>query len=215
MRGRRGSVALLAAGILAGTVACGSGNAAVFHPVGSMPPAPVQAPLPDPGGQHLGSFRFPSDVSIDFTAPPPASAVQRAVIAGYQDYVLSLWAAVLTHGKNTTYLRHAGGNAAGFVRREVKRYASPGVTVKGAISYSNTKITGVYFGTGADVLSCVDATEFHQVNAQTGATEGPALPSRLTRYLENVAEGRNSDGTWSVTRLAIYPATSTQGAMCR
>jgi hypothetical protein len=53
------------------------------------------------------------------------------------------------------------------------------------------------------------------VNAQTGATEGPALPSRLTRYLENVAEGRNSDGTWSVTRLAVYPATSTQGAMCR
>ena len=44
---------------------------------------------------------------------------------------------------------------------------------------------------------------------------GPALPARLTRYLENVAEGRNSDGTWSVTRLAIYPATSTQGAMCR
>ena len=215
MRGRRGSAALLAAGILAGAVACGSGNAAVFHPGGSVSSAPVQAPLPGSGGQHLGSFRFPSDVSIDFTAPPPASAVQRAVIAGYQDYVLSLWAAVLTHGKNTTYLRHAGGNAAGFVRHEAARYTSPGVTVKGTISYTGTKITGVYFGTGADVLSCVDASAFHQVNAQTGATEGPALPARLTRYLENVAEGRNSDGTWSVTRLAVYPATSTKGAMCR
>jgi hypothetical protein len=215
MRGRHGSAALLAAGIFAGVVACGSGNAAVFHPAGAMSQAPVQAPLPGPGGQRLGSFRFPSDVSIDFSAPPPASAVQRAVITGYQDYVLSLWAAVLTHGKNSAYLRHAGGNAAGFVRREAKRYASPGVTVKGTISYTDTKITGVYFGTGADVLSCVDASEFHQVNAQTGAAEGPALPARLTRYLENVAEGRNSDGTWSVTRLAIYPATSTQGAMCR
>ena len=215
MRGRRGSAALLAAGILAGTVACGSGSAAAFHPGGSVSPEPVQAALPDAGGQHLGSFRFPSDVSIDFSTPPPASAVQRAVIVGYQDYVLSLWAAVLTHGKNTTYLRHAGGNAAGFVRREAKRYTSQGMTVKGTISYRNTKITGVYFSTGADVLSCVDASEFHQVNAQTGATEGPALPARLTRYLENVAEGRNSDGTWSVTRLAVYPATSTQRAMCR
>ena len=149
------------------------------------------------------------------TGPPPASAVQRAVVTGYQDYVLSLWAAVLTHGKNTTYLRHAGGNAAKFVRHQTARYASPGVTVKGTISYTNTKINGVYFGTGADVLSCVNASEFHQVNAQTGATVGPALPARMTRYLENVAEGRNSDGTWSVTRLAIYPATSTQGAMCR
>lgn len=215
MRGRRSLAVLSAAGIVAGAVACGSGNAAVFHPVGAVSPAPVQAPLPGPGGQHLGSFRFPSDVSIDFADPPPASAVQRAVIAGYQDYVLSLWAAVLTHGKNTTYLRHAGGNAAGFVRREAARYASAAVTVKGTISYTGTKISGVYFGTGADVLSCVDASAFHQVNAQTGATEGPALPARLTRYLENVSEGRNSDGTWSVTRLAVYPATSTQGAMCR
>src|SRR5438128_10002412 len=99
MRGRRGSVALLAAGILAGGVARGSGNAAVFHPGGAVSSAPVRAPLPGPAGQHLGSFRFPSDVSIDFSAPPPASAVQRAVITGYQDYVLSLWAAVLTHGK--------------------------------------------------------------------------------------------------------------------
>ena len=122
---------------------------------------------------------------------------------------------MLTHGKNTTYLRHAGGNAAGFVRREAARYASGAVTVKGTISYTGTKISGVYFGTGADVLSCVDASAFHQVNAQTGATEGPALRARLTRYLENVAEGRNSDGTWSVTRLAVYPATSTKGAMCR
>lgn len=215
MRGRRGSATLLAAGILAGAVACGSGNAAVFHPGGSLSPAPAQTALPGAGGQHLGSFQFPSDVSIDFTAPAPASAVNRAVIAGYQDYVLALWAAVLTHGKNTTYLRHAGGNAAGFVRREAARYASPGVTVKGTISYTDTKITGVYFRTGADVLSCVDASEFHQVNAQTGATQGPALPARLTRYLENVAEGRNSDGTWSVTRLAVYPATTTKGAMCR
>jgi hypothetical protein len=215
MRGRRSLAVLSAAGTLAGAVACGSGNAAVFQPAGSVSPAPVQAPLPGPGGQRLGSFRFPSDVSIDFTAPAPASAVQRAVIAGYQDYVLSLWAAVLTHGKNTTYLRHAGGNAVGFVRREAARYASAAVTVKGTISYTGTRISGVYFGTGADVLSCVDASAFHQVNAQTGATEGPALPARLTRYLENVAEGRNSDGTWSVTRLAIYPATSTEGAMCR
>ena len=40
-------------------------------------------------------------------------------------------------------------------------------------------------------------------------------PHRLARYLENVAEGKRSDGTWFVSRLAVYPAASTQGAMCR
>ena len=83
-------------------------------------------------------------------------------MAGYQGYVLSLWAAVLTHGKNTGYLQRAAGSAAGFVRREAARYRSPGVTVKGTISYNDTRIAGIYFGTGADVLSCVDASAFHQ-----------------------------------------------------
>ena len=205
-------VALFAVAIVAGVAACGNRSATVFHPAGSLSSTRLQSSLPGPGAQHLGSFRFPSDVSIDFTSPAPAGAAGRAVVAGYQNYVLSLWAAVLTHGRNTAYLHKAGGNALAFVRREAARYRSPGLTVKGTISYNDTRIAGIYFGTGADVLACVDASAFHQVNAQTGATVGPALP---TRYLENVAEGKRSDGTWFVSRLAVYPAASTQGAMCR
>lgn len=215
MRGRRGSAVILTAGILSGVAACGNGSAAAFQPAGSLSPAPVQAPLPGQAARHLGGFRFPSDVSIDFTTPAPADKVRRAVIAAYQDYVLALWAAVLSHGKNTAYQRQAAGNALGFVRREVSRYGAPGTTVKGTIGYHDTRIVGVYFGAGADVFTCVDASAFHRVNAQTGATVGPALPARLTRYLENVAVGKRSDGTWFVNRLATYPASTTQGAMCR
>jgi hypothetical protein len=212
MRVRR---ALLAVGILAGVAACGNGSAAAFQPAGSLSPAPVRAPLPGLAGQRLGGFRFPSDVSIDFTTPAPADPGRRAVIDGYQNYVLALWAAVLSHGDNTAYQRQATGNALVFVHREVARYGAPGTTVKGTIAYHDTKIAGIYFGTGANVLACVDASAFHQVNAHTGATVGPALPARLTRYLENVAEGKRSDGTWFVSRVAVYPASSTQGAMCR
>jgi len=212
MRVRR---AVLATGILVGVAACGNGSAAAFQPAGSLSPAPVQAPLPGQAGQHLGGFRFPGDVSIDFTTPAPADPARRAVIDGYQNYVLALWAAVLSHGDNSAYRQQAAGNALGFVRREVARYGAPGTTVKGTIAYNDTRIAGSYFGAGADVLACVDASAFHQVNAQTGATLGPALPARLTRYLENVAEGKRRDGTWFVSRLAVYPASTTQGAMCR
>jgi len=189
MRGRRGSAAILAAGVLAGVAACGSGSAAAFQPAGSLSPAPLQTPLPGQAGQDLGGFRFPSDVSIDFSTPAPADPARRAVIDGYRNYVLALWAAVLSHGKNSAYRRQATGNALGFVRREVARYSAPGTTVKGTIAYSDTRIAGIYFGTGADVLACVDASAFHQVNAQTGAAVGPALPTRLTRYLENWPRG--------------------------
>jgi len=212
MRVRR---AFLATAILAGVTACGSGSAAAFQPAGSLSPAPVLAPLPGQAGQRSAGFRFPSDVSIDFTTPAPADPARRAVIDGYRNYVLALWAAVLSHGKNGAYQQRATGNALAFVRREVTRYGTPGTTVQGTIAYSDTRIAGTYFGAGADVLACVDASAFHQVNTQTGATVGPALPVRLTRYLENVAEGKRSDGTWFVSRLAVYPAASTQGAMCR
>ena len=71
MRGLRGSAAILAAGILAGVAACGSGSAAAFQPDGSLSPAPVQTLLPGQAGQRIGGFRFPSDVSIDFSTPAP------------------------------------------------------------------------------------------------------------------------------------------------
>lgn len=212
MRVRR---AILATAILAGVTACGSGSAAAFQPAGSLSPAPVPAALPGQAGQRLAGFRFPSNVSIDFTTPAPADPARRAVIDGYRSYVLALWAAVLSHGSNGAYRQLAAGSALGFVRREVARYGTPGTTVRGTIAYNDTRITGLYFGTGADVLACVDASAFHQANARTGAMVGPALPARLTRYLENVAEGKRSDGTWFVSRLAVYPAASTQGAMCR
>jgi hypothetical protein len=212
----RGAAAILAVPILAGVAACGSGSAAVFHPAGSLASQPGQAaPLPTSTAQRLDGFTFPAGVSIDFTSPAPAAPSRQAIVAGYQDYVLSMWAGVVSHGKNTAYAGHAVGNALTFVRREVARYRGPGRTVKGTIQYSGTRVTGVYLNTGASVITCVDAAAFHDVNARTGATVGPALPARPVRYLEAVSEGRRSNGTWFVNRSVVYPASSTQGAMCR
>jgi phage gpG-like protein len=216
MGGRRRSAAILAVSVVIGVAGCGSGSAGVFHPAGSLSAQPGQAaPAPTSAVQRFGGFTFPAGVSIDFASPAPADASQRAIIAGYQDYVLSMWAGVLTHGKNTTYAKQAEGNALTFVTRQVARYRSPGRTVRGTIRYSATKITNVYFGNGASVSSCVDAAAFHDVNAQTGAKVGPALPARPVRYLETVSEGRRSDGTWFVNRSVTYPAARAQGAMCR
>jgi hypothetical protein len=212
----RGAAAMLAVGVLAGVAACGSGSAAVFHPAGSLSSQPVQAaPLATSTAQRLDGFLFPAGVSIDFTSPAPADPTRRAIVAGYQEYVASMWAGVVSHGRNTAYAGQATGDALTFVRREVARYRGAGHTVKGTIQYSGTRVSAVYLGTGASLLSCVDAAAFHDVNARTGATVGPALPTRPARYLEAVSEGRRSNGTWSVNRLVVYPASSTQGAMCR
>lgn len=213
---RRVFAAILAAGLLPAVAACGSGNAAVFHPAGSLSSQPGQAgPAPAAGGERIDGFTFPAGVSIEFTSPAPADPAGRAIITGYQDYVLSMWAGVVTHGKNTSYTSHAAGDALTFVRHEVGRYGWRGRAVKGTIRYFATRVTGVYFGNGASVLSCVDASAFQDINARTGAAAGPVLPGRPARYLEEVSEGRNSDGTWFVNREVSYPASTAQGAMCR
>ena len=215
MLGRCGPPAVLVMSVLAGVSACGS-STVVFHPAGSLSTQPAQAaPLATSVGQHFGSFRFPAGVSIDFISPAPGDASRQAIVAGYQNYVLSMWAGVLSHGSDTAYQNQAVGNALTFVHREVARYQTAGRTVRGTIQYSGTRVTGVYFGNGASVISCVDATAFHDVNAQTGARLGPALPARPVRYLEEVSEGRRSDGTWFVNRSVTYAASSPQGATCR
>jgi hypothetical protein len=208
-------VAWLGVSVLAGVAACGGGSGAVFHPAGSLSSQPGQVAPAAPASQHIGGFTFPAGVSIDFTSPAPASPARRAIVAGYQDYVLSMWAGVLSHGTNTAYTSDAAGTALTFVSRAVARYHGRSRTVRGTIQYSSTQVTGVYFGSGASVYSCVDASAFHDVNAKTVAKAGPALPARPQRYLEEVSEGRRSDGTWFVNRSVTYPVTSIQGAMCR
>src|SRR5260370_26027307 len=125
--GRRRSAAILATSVVAGLAGCGSGGAAVFHPVGSLSAQPGKAaPAPTSAVQRFGGFTFPAGVSIDFTSPAPADPAHRAIVAGYQDYVLSMWAGVLTHGKHTAYASQAQGNPLPFLTPEVARYRLPG-----------------------------------------------------------------------------------------
>lgn len=212
MRGQHWFPAVLAAVILAGLAGCGGGHAQAFRPAGA-PAAASPAALAvrtAPGG-----FRFPATVSIEFGPVQPGSRVQRAVVAGYQDYVLSLWAAVLSHGKDTAYLRQIGGNALGFAQREIRYYATGHRTIRGAIRYFNTTVTAVYFGTGANVTSCVDTSGFRAADARTGSTTRPVFPPGLARYLEDVTEGRRANGTWFVSRSQAFPASTSEGAACR
>jgi hypothetical protein len=209
MRGWTGLMAILTGTVLASLAACGGGSAQVFHPAGSPPPAAQTDTLRTPVTTAPGGFHFPSGVSIEFSSPLPGSAARRAMVTGYRNYVLSLWAAALSHGHDTAYQRLATGNAQAFIRREISFFAHRGI--QGSIRYSNTAVSAVYFGNGATVTSCVDASGF-QV---TGPNAGPVFPPRYARYLEKVAEGRRSDGTWFVAHTESFPASTSEGAMCR
>lgn len=66
---------------------------------------------------------------------------------------------------------------------------------RGPVRYFDTVVTGVYFGDGAAVASCL------------------AVAGR--RFLQEAAEGRRADGAWIVTHVDTYPATTRQGAACQ
>jgi hypothetical protein len=202
-------VAILAGIALAAIAACGPGGPQVFHPAGSPPPTAQADTIRAPATTAPGGFRFPPGVSIEFTSPLPGAADRRAMVASYQNYVLSLWAAVLSHGHDAIYQRLTAGNAQDFIRREVSYFAHRGI--HGSIRYSSTAVSAVYFGHGATVTSCVDSAGFQM----TGTGAGPVFPAKYARYLEQVAEGQRSDGTWYVAHTESFPASTSEGAMCR
>jgi hypothetical protein len=213
MRGRGWLTALTAAILLAGLAACGGGGTPVFHPAGSLAaggdPAPAARAVSAPGG-----FRFPPSVSVQFGSPLPASGLRRAILAGYQDYVLALWAAVLSHGRDGAYQNQMTGNALRFAQREIA-YFGHRRTVRGTISYFGTTVRSPYSAYGAEVTSCVDASRFSAADARTGAVTGTVFPAKYARYLEDVAEERHPDGTWFVAQIASYPASTSKGAVCQ
>jgi hypothetical protein len=211
MLGRSGLAAILTGVVLASVAACGAGGPApVFRPAGRPPAAQTGAAGP-PVTTAPGGYRFPAGVSIQFTSPAPASPARRAIVTGYQNYVLALWAAALSHGRDAAYQRLASGNARAFVRREISFLGRHHLGVHGTIRYSATTVSAVYFGKGATVTSCVDASAFRV----TGAKTGPVFPPRFAHYLENVAEGQRPDGTWFVAHTESFPAATREGAMCR
>jgi hypothetical protein len=210
MRGRSGLAAILAGTALAGVAACSGSGAEVFHPSGSPPAAQTDtlrtAVTTAPGGYH-----FPPGVHVGFSTPPPGSATRRAMVTGYENYVLALWAAVLSHGKDAAYQKLTAENALAFVRREVSYFTSHHGRIQGTIRYSGAKVGATYFRTGATVTACVDTSGFRV----TGSAAGPVFPPRYARYLEDVALAKRADGTWYVIHTESFPASTSQGAMCR
>ncbi|SRR5581483_3436869 len=209
MHGRNRLAAILAGAALVGIAGCGAGSPQVFRPAGHAQPAAQTDTLKTHATAAPGGFRFPPGVAIEFSSPLPANADRRAIVTGYQDYVLSLWAGVLSHGSDAAYRRLASGNAQDFIRREITFFAHRGI--QGSIRYSQTTVSAVYFGNGATVTSCVDASGFNL----TPAGAGPVFPPKYAHYLEKVAEGRRPDGTWAVAHTESFPASTSEGAMCR
>lgn len=205
-----------AAAFLASVTACGGSTASVFRPAGAPPSASAAG-----SGQSVrvttapGGYRFPAGVSVDFAPATSGSATDRAVLTGYQDYALDLWAAVTSGGRDPAYRHQASGDALAFTEQEIAYFSVRSRAVSGTISYSGATVAAVYFGTSAEVTSCVDTSGFHVADAHTGAVMGSVFPPRYAHYLENVAEARRTNGTWYVSHTESYPASTPEGAACQ
>jgi hypothetical protein len=195
------------------TTACGTGApspAATFVPLGggtANATAPVSAPssaaATTPG---LRDFAFPASVKIQFQTPLPASGPQRAAVIAYENYIDSMWHAVYTHGADTTYKKYVFGNALTFAEGEIRSFTTGGDQLSGTITYYDMAVPNVYFGAGAVVSSCVDASQMYMVSQQTGNRAGTLFTGGFNHYQEQAATGKASGGYWIVSHTDNYPA---------
>jgi hypothetical protein len=193
------------AGLLSG---CGGGAPApaAFVPKGgtttSAAPSQSATAAVVPGLQNFG---FPSSIKIEFQTPLPASGPQRSAVIAYENYIDSMWHAVYTHGADTSYKKYVYGNALRFVQTEIRFFTTGNYQLRGTINYYNTTVPQVFYGAGAVVSSCVDASGMKIVKP---GTVGTLFPSSFFHFLEQSGTGKTHSGFWIVNHTETTPATS-------
>jgi hypothetical protein len=202
---------IAAVGIITG---CGSASKApAFTPEGAVgsaqPTIAAQQAATTPG---LKSFAFPPAIQVQFQTPLPVSGPQRAAVIGYENYVDAMWYAVYTHGADTTYTKYVFGNALTFAEAEIRAFTSNGYQLKGTLVYYDTSVPQVFYGAGAVVDSCVDASQMNVVSEHSGATVKPLFTGGYDNYQEQAATGKSDAGYWVVSHTDNYPAASGSAA---
>jgi hypothetical protein len=213
---RRGVTVVLGVACLLATAGCGGSSgapAAAFTPAGPASPSSPASPSPAVGGS--GPSGFAASVQLSFDTPVSGKGVRRAVLAGYQEYVRSFWYAVYTNGRNHDYSDHVGGNALTFLHQTIRYNIKHHLTIRGTARYFDTSVRRVFLGKGAELTSCVDVSQFHDVSTKTGKTVGDVFPRRFMHYLEDVALGQQPRGGWLVSHTENFPATESRAAQCR
>jgi hypothetical protein len=221
------SGASLAAFLALGAVACasgggnggggnGGGGSGALDPSGatSASAAGIAAPSAGAGAAASGlrNFAFPAGVQVQFQTPLPASGTQRAAMIGYENYVDSLWYAVSSQGSDTEYQQYMGGNALAFANSLIAEFKSGDDKLSGTVVYFDISVPQVFYGAGAVVQSCVDASGLYMVNAKTGKTAGTVFDSSYQHYQEQAAAGKSTAGYWTVSHTENSPASSGSSA---
>jgi hypothetical protein len=224
------SGASLAAFLMLGAVACagggssGGGDSGALDPSGATPAAnaaggaasPVAANAAGVPGVAAGtgaanglrSFAFPAGVQVQFQTPLPASGPQRAAMIGYENYVDSLWYAVTSRGAHTQYRQYMNGNALTFANQLIHEFKTDDYRLGGTVVYFDISVPKVFYGDGAVVQSCVDASGLRMVSAKTGKTAGTVFDSSYQHYQEQAADGKSKSGSWTVSHTENFPASS-------
>jgi hypothetical protein len=70
----------------------------------------------------------------------------------------------------------------------------------------------VYYGAGAVMESCVDASQMNVVSERTGATIKPLFTDGYDNYQEQAATGKSDAGFWVVSHTDNYTSTSGSAA---
>jgi hypothetical protein len=145
---------------------------------------------------------------VQFQTPLPASGPQRAAMIGYENYVDSLWYAVTSRGAHTQYRQYMGGNALTFADKLIHEFKTDDYKLGGRVVYFDISVPKVFYGDGAVVQSCVDASGLNMVNVKTGKTSGTVFDSSYQHYQEQAADGKSKSGYWTVSHTENFPASS-------
>jgi hypothetical protein len=212
MRPRRAGVAL-AAPVLLLAAACGSQQAAAFHPSGVMAAA---SPTASSAKTSAPLVPFPGKVTFEFDALP-ASATQAALVTRDRAFILAYYYAIYARGRNTSYQSYiANSGVLTSVQTAVTEHVDAAEGFAGVDRHFDTTVTQPPDTPGdLDVNYCVDEAGLQYTDIQTGQLLGNGSPQGELYYYESDTFARNGHGSWDLVGTLVTPYPSGQARECK
>jgi hypothetical protein len=185
-----------------------SSGTTAADPSSAATPGPLSAPQPlsTPAVENV---EVAPGMSVSIEWPAGLDGSQQAMVKAFTDGYVESWKAVVSQGKDTSYLTgvedQAGRDAYTWVRGFVDRRES----ATGSAKVYAMRVASVT-GRGAEVDACVDESGVRVTEAGSGRAiaSQPAWTQQPTSvYLQVAAVRKGDDGAWRVRTYlhASYP----------
>ncbi|WP_283138544.1 hypothetical protein [Rhizohabitans arisaemae] len=191
--------------VLALLTACGEPAVRPFNPGGTAERR-ADTLVPSSAPTSGETVEVATGLSVVFEDALPADPQQAGAIQAFRRNFVDSWKAIVSQGRDETYLKSVYGEASRAAYESVQSYVSRGRSITGVGRIYHLRITSTT-GRSMQLDACVDETKVRIVDARTGQPAATQPKWARRPYFQVAVVRLGDDETYRVGafRHAVYP----------